>query len=342
MLPRLRVLDAARGLTALGVVFYHCSSTLLTLPPGAAADWFVNAVVVFFTISGYSVFLVTLKRADTAPAFLWRRWTRTYVPYWASLVVTIGVAIAALPFNRGHVADFLLPPGAWPWIVTLTQSFTQYANALNPVYWTLGYEEQFYLVMAAAVLLASRRRPAFVAAVSLVAAVYILPAAEPYRISGLFLRYWLEFAAGAAAAIWLHDRSHRAWAAGIAGVALVALGLTQSVSLAISVILAAACVLVAPFDHRIARVRLLSPLFWCGNISYSLYLIHAPVGGRVVNLAARWHWPAWGIIAAGVTAALAAGALFHAGVERPLRERLIRSQSPRGSSPDGALLVPPC
>jgi peptidoglycan/LPS O-acetylase OafA/YrhL len=30
------------------------------------------------------------------------------------------------------------------------------------------------------------------------------------------------------------------------------------------------------------------PLLWFGGISYSLFLIHVPIGGRVVNLLSRW------------------------------------------------------
>ena len=31
-----------------------------------------------------------------------------------------------------------------------------------------------------------------------------------------------------------------------------------------------------------------APLLWFGSISYSLFLIHVPIGGRVVNLLSRW------------------------------------------------------
>ena len=31
-----------------------------------------------------------------------------------------------------------------------------------------------------------------------------------------------------------------------------------------------------------------APLLWFGGISYSLFLTHVPIGGRVVNLLSRW------------------------------------------------------
>lgn len=42
--------------------------------------------------------------------------------------------------------------------------------------------------------------------------------------------------------------------------------------------------MVVAVRDRLPRLPLLA---WLGGISYSLYLVHVPIGGRVVNLAAR-------------------------------------------------------
>jgi peptidoglycan/LPS O-acetylase OafA/YrhL len=49
----------------------------------------------------------------------------------------------------------------------------------------------------------------------------------------------------------------------------------------------------------------IAPLIGLGAISYSLYLIHVPIGGRVINLGERW---ASSPIAKSATALLAFGA----------------------------------
>ena len=39
--------------------------------------------------------------------------------------------------------------------------------------------------------------------------------------------------------------------------------------------------------RNLGMPRWLSPLVFAGTISYALYLVHLPLGGRVINLAAR-------------------------------------------------------
>ena len=65
------------------------------------------------------------------------------------------------------------------------------------------------------------------------------------------------------------------------------------------------------------RVKVLAFL---GAISYSLYLLHVPIGGRVINLASRLpHTPVveLGAVAAAFAASLAAAWLLYRLVERP-------------------------
>jgi peptidoglycan/LPS O-acetylase OafA/YrhL len=59
-------------------------------------------------------------------------------------------------------------------------------------------------------------------------------------------------------------------------------------------------------------------LAWLGSISYSLYLVHVPIGGRVMNLAGRlpaaWHGPA---LVLAVVASLLAAWVFNRLIEAP-------------------------
>lgn len=62
------------------------------------------------------------------------------------------------------------------------------------------------------------------------------------------------------------------------------------------------------------------PLLFLGQISYSLYLLHVPVGGRVINLGARFADSMLAKVAVLMTAVgvcLAAAYLFHRWVELP-------------------------
>jgi hypothetical protein len=116
-------------------------------------------VFVFFPISGYCI-LAALMRSENAtlPQFLRRRWRRIVPAYWASLVLVIAVALAAAPFNHYAVGYVNIGTAKWASVLTLTQVWVNSPAILNPVYWTLCYEEQFYLVMALTLLAPARQR----------------------------------------------------------------------------------------------------------------------------------------------------------------------------------------
>lgn len=313
---RFQSLDALRGIAALMVVVYHCSTSRLALPEGALGAVFLYGVSIFFAISGYAILTTAQFGRATIRQFIVRRWRRIYIPYWASIVVALGVALAALPFNAGRLTDLWLPAEAWLAVATLTQGFTPWRDAINAVYWTLGHEEQFYLVVAATLAAPARWRPALLTAVSVAAALYMLPAMTEHWIPGLFLRHWLSFACGAAAAMWLHTATGRGWALAIAGCVGSTLVLSGTASLGFAAAAALAMVALWRFDGRIAGSALARPLRFVGTFSFSLYLVHVPIGGRVVNLLNRVDLPAVVVVAGGVAASLLAGWLFYAAVER--------------------------
>ena len=116
---------------------------------GAAllAGW--AGVFIFFPISGYCIFAAVSRRENASVgAFLRRRWFRIAPPYWTSMALAVGLAAAALPFNHQTLVEYHVGPAIWLSAITLTQGFTTHAGVVNPVYWSLCYEEQFYLVMA--------------------------------------------------------------------------------------------------------------------------------------------------------------------------------------------------
>ena len=65
------------------------------------------------------------------------------------------------------------------------------------------------------------------------------------------------------------------------------------------------------------------PLVWVGTISYSLYLLHVPIGGRVLNSLERFsHFELVKILAvpAALAASLLAAWLFFLLIEKPSHE----------------------
>ena len=333
---RFQSLDILRGAAALSVTLFHCVNS----HPGVSASaiggvllygW--AGVFLFFPISGYCIY-AALDRSDSAgpSRFLYRRWARIVPAYWASVLLAVAIALAALPFNRGSMADIALSPTQWLSVLSLTQVFPGWDGIVNPVYWSLAYEAQFYVAMALVLLAPREWRPAIVTVTACIAAAYV--ALPGLQVRGLFLNYWLNFALGCAVYVWLHVPEARKLALITAAAAVVSAMARMDIALAVSLVCGAVMVLLAAADARVAAARVAVPLIMLGEISYSLYLTHVPIGGRVVNLLARFDAPLWlaGGTAAGIS--IAAAALFYAVVERPLNAA---SRRPRTESRAGTM-----
>jgi peptidoglycan/LPS O-acetylase OafA/YrhL len=81
---------------------------------------------------------------------------------------------------------------------------------------------------------------------------------------------------------------------------------------------------------------------WLGQVSYSLYLVHAPVLVATM-FALRGTLPLWASLTIGMVASLAAAEAFHRLVEAPTRDlarwaerRLRRPNHPRAAAPEAA------
>lgn len=328
---RYKTLDAWRGAAALAVVLFHCSNTIVTRESATGrallAGW--AGVFLFFPISGYCILGAVDGHADrTVGQFLVRRWRRIVPPYWASVVLALAIALAALPFNGGSAGDLLLPAHAWIAIATLTQGFTSHSGAINPVYWSLGYEEQFYLVMALLLCAPARMRSVTLTALTVGAAVYAAPH-QPWMVRGLFLDYWMCFSAGCAAYVWLHRPTERRYAGATLCVAMAWAAAYGNLAVGLSVATAVALIALAPFDECLAAALPVRMLSGIGVFSYSLYLVHVPIGGRVTNLLGRTSLPPAIIVPAAVAASIAGGWVFWTLVERRAMPAARTSTAPR-------------
>jgi peptidoglycan/LPS O-acetylase OafA/YrhL len=318
---RYRTLDAWRALAALAVVVFHCTNAVVTADMG----WWARAllsgwagVFVFFPISGYCI-LAAVWRAENASlgSFLARRWRRIAPPYWASIALTLAVAVAAAPFNRGSLTDYRLTTTTWLSVLTLTQVWLRAGSVVNPVYWSLCYEEQFYLVMGLTLLAPGRYRLHALMGVTILSGLYHFaqwPAG--LRVEGLFLAYWLEFACGLAAFVWIRRPAHRAWAVAVFAIVAIAIAVSGSLGLMISAAAAVAFIALSKYDDLIASTNAGAALMGVGAFSYSLYLVHVPIGGRIVNGLHRLPLPLLVPTLVAIPGSLLAGWCFYSAVER--------------------------
>jgi peptidoglycan/LPS O-acetylase OafA/YrhL len=347
---RYLTLDAWRGAAALAVFLYH--RFLGRAPVGA----FWLAVQLFFVISGYCIAAAAdeaARREMSFVAFMKRRLHRIAPPYLASVVLAIVARLMWKGFGpivrewSMYLANFAMLQ--WVWLARAAfggaPAHTAFDNPqlLVGVYWSLNYEEQFYLVAALLVVLAValRFRAALVALVVLLTAgVAVFNWSRPGMVTGLFSDYWLQFACG----IVLYARLCRVSArmARVLDVALVAaLGFCGWESwrrgelgfdphgyhfhgqLTICVAFACLLVVLRPTDSWFMNTAVGRAFGRLGQMSYSLYLIHIPLLG-LYDWFTRRIEKHLGLAAADVfivAAVLGTSWLFHRLFERPFLNR---------------------
>lgn len=312
--PRYGALDGWRGLAALAVVVQHVFHVRVGH----------TAVMLFFVISGYCITASAtscLKKGLGFRAFMWRRVRRIYPPY--LLAVGYFIVTRLIKAGMGGANQLDLPLHVWVQNITMTQWLsllnTEYAYAAdNPAnfvtaYWSLNYEEQFYLVIALMMVASLHlRRSLQFFALPLIGVALLWNLLRPHYSHGIFIEYWLHFGVGLLLFYRL-CRMKQGPARHLFDGSLVVLALCSAyvawfvqpdwyykrplgMELFTVAVFGLLLVLLRPLDERIGTLfvgRLLKSL---GAISYSLYLIHQCNIRLVEGVTARllpatWEWP---------------------------------------------------
>jgi peptidoglycan/LPS O-acetylase OafA/YrhL len=309
---RIEVLDWLRGLAALSVALYHFTGGADGWVKVSGARGYLG-LTVFFVISGlvipYAMWRGRYRGLADAPTFILKRLTRLEPPYFAAIAITLVLGYLSArapgfhgaPFHVGALA-LLLHVGylngifGQPW--------------LSPVFWTLALEFQFYLSMLFLYGgLSSKKRVWRMAIfVVMVAAALLTVPTE-----ALVPRYLGLFALGAA------GFQYRVGLIGKGEFALLALAFTLLNIHLLGGANATAAVLAA-IAAAFANPPRVKVLAFFGAISYSLYLLHVPIGGRVINLASRLPRTMpieLGAVVTAMAVSLIAAWLLYRLVERP-------------------------
>lgn len=317
--PRLRELDALRGLGALAVMLFHYSTRFHELFPGSphVPFSFIGGnyrVLLFFAISGFAIFF-TLDRTERASDFVVNRMSRLFPAYWGAMVLTLSAEYA------GHVTALQIPPFAILANVSMLEGFI-FLPSVDGAYWTLTVEIGFYVCMLALWAVRGQRRlePILLAWLACKGVMALWPGL-PERIAMLMvLRYIPFFVIGMLYfRIWSGQRSMRAQVPYFVAVLLTVL-LTDTPDL-----LVAAVILVAIFAAMLSgwlTWLCVRPLLWLGGISYSLYLVHQHVGFVIMLKAAQWGLNPWVGFGIAFLVAIALGALLNRLVERPAQRAI--------------------
>ena len=307
-------IEGLRAVAVLAVVLFHADV------PGVGGGYV--GVDVFFVISGFLITGLLFREVSTAGTVRLRRFygarARRLLPASATVGVVTAIASAVLlpPLQARTVlgdgiASALYVGNYWFALQGVDYLAPEMAQSPFLHYWSLGVEEQFYLVWPALIIGTAwlirrvRRRTraqstssqspylvvlALVAAVSFVlslAVTYVVPSVAFFSLP---TRAW-QLAVGGLVALtagqWRRLPATAAAIAGWAGLALILLACTLLSAttlypgtaallpvLGTALVIGAGC---AAHSRGCGRVLALSPMRAIGRVSYSWYLWHWPV-----------------------------------------------------------------
>jgi peptidoglycan/LPS O-acetylase OafA/YrhL len=285
--------DGLRALAVLAVVAFHAF-------PGLAPGGFAG-VDVFFVISGFlisGIILEALREGRFSFAdFYWRRVRRIFPALVLVLLACVAIGwLILLPHEFRQLGGHVAAGAAFVANVALWRETGYFDTAaeLKPLLhlWSLGVEEQFYMVWPLLVFV-FRGRPglmlamiAAVAAGSFAANLWLTAHTESAGFYLPFGRFW-ELMAGSLLAYGAHHgfaRAPRPNLAAAAGVALLAASLLLLKAerafpgwwAALPVAGTALLIWAGPGAWLNRKLLARPALVWIGLISYPLYL---------------WHWP---------------------------------------------------
>ncbi len=309
MEKRITVIDAMRGLASFAVVWFHLAHEMGFTPRdtplfnSGAYGWV--GVEVFFVISGF-VIPFALERSGyelrAYGRFLFKRIIRLDPPYLAAILLALAVS-AYYAHSSGT---------AFPYSLTQVLLHLGYINVffgyawINPVFWTLAIELQYYVLIGLAFPIVRDRRGFFLICVPICLALAAAVHAEA------FIFKYLPFFLLGLAAFHFRCRALRAgwFVASVFVFTIVAwqmLGWVPAAAGCLSA-LAIAFVRSAP-----------KPLVTFGSISYSLYLVHATVGYPIGSAVHRRlpFMPPLGVVLISLAGSVTAAYVLYRLVERP-------------------------
>jgi peptidoglycan/LPS O-acetylase OafA/YrhL len=349
---RFLFLDGVRGLAAMMVVVFHLHENLLPavhawFPPFLSAGFSSGnlGVDIFFVLSGF-VIAHSVSRGERSWRYLGRfalrRSIRLDPPLWA----TIAVEIILIVVGRRLFPALGTPLPGWPQViasVTYSQRFLGLPDIV-PVFWSLTYEVQFYIVLVGGLVLLHRvaSRQSIAKGLFVLMFCYSLGiwlGAIPAPLRGLFIDRWFQFALGIAAwATFMHHVSKAQFAAVCLFTLCALLVLSPATyrihSTEVSVIAAAVMAFVS-LTGRLESLLAGPVIQFLGRISYSLYLIHASIGWRFISLFRKLFGPdlgpAMGVLAflGGIGLSVLAAWMMYAALEAPSVKLARRIHLPR-------------
>ena len=341
-------IDAFRGIAVLSVALYHYTSRWM--PPEHPRNVYGYAapnshlfslgflgVEPFFVISGI-VITMTVMRSSSALDFAIRRVARILPPYIAAMIIT-AILAQLLPWPREL---------AFSWKTfgeNLVMPLLPFqSDFVDGVYWSLGVEIEFYVIVAVGVMLSRDWFWAIVAFVCVLTSVAVhltdhfgresIDPYAPFFLFGMATWFCVKELKGKSARDLQRNRLAAAVLA-LSGLSLVAIDAPiwiagkyismETAGIYLSVTIGLLTVTFAMGSLRPAILNfVLNAFAWVGRPSYSIYLIHQAIGVALIAILVRAGiGDTWAplLVLAGV---IIAGRIMWRKIEEPGDKRLKR------------------
>jgi peptidoglycan/LPS O-acetylase OafA/YrhL len=290
--PTFHTLDILRGLAALWIALFHSMPDYAyTLGASSTGDFLFGMIMnsrgvdMFFVISGYCIASSGFRHSNSPLGFLKQRVRRIYPTYWMSIVFGAIVVSLITLSGYGNTASFPSLPGI---LVSLPLLFANQIE-FNGAYWSLVHEVHFYFVAFLALAVFRRH---FIFALDIVLIVWITLAflrinvdtAPSWSPILLTQSTFFTFYCGCLVFRVIRDINRP-----LVLYHLMMLGVCFSSMPHNPFVVSLTLFLFAlrVFDGKILSTRGLIPLYFLGQISYSLYVTHIQVGPRIMGFLSR-------------------------------------------------------
>lgn len=308
-----------RGIASLFVLAFH-----LTLRYGYPSVGAFRTDL-FFVISGFIMWVITVDR-DIAPSdFMRRRVIRLVPNYWLATAATALLILARPNFTYGHQLDPLRFMESLFFMPSLA------GDRILPVVlqcWTLVYEMVFYIVIAASLLVVQRYRWQFIAAVLCGLMIFRVLLPEAHFVSVTNPNILLEFLAGVLLGV-LWKRSDIPPACALLILTIGLLGFAESeyfrpdvppmLKFGIPSVLVVAGAVYYEKKKGVPNIRVLRLL---GDASYSIFLWHVWVSLILEGFLLRLHLPLIAQFILEVSGTVLLSCLICIWIERPMTDYL--------------------
>lgn len=258
-------------------------------------------------VSGFIICYSLPSNFNYKDAFIFfkKRLIRIEPPYIASILVLLGLSVVANLFTSN--------PVAFSWInlffhLGYLNNFGL-GNYYNVVYWTLGIEFQFYLLLGLLLPSFNRSKIGILLFIITLAIATFIPTGGKELIFPYLSIFGLGISAYYFKYTGLLNRSDY-WL-----LTMLLLGqIYYNFGIAIFTVCTIGLLIIHFYDYQHKVIDFLS------RISYSLYLIHVPIGGKIINLGIRYmhtDMQKYALVVFALTICLISAHIFYLIVEKP-------------------------